>query len=108
MAGKKLDNRDYISEVDRMKENNQLLAEKIYEIENAHWKQIKEWRQNDVTKWKITDKIYVEVSDDCMCWHLWKYDDGKCEYGFFKVVPKMHYDKNTIEEMLNAQHWVWI
>ena len=91
-----------------MKNNNQLLAEKIYEIENAHWKQIKEWRQNNITKWKITDKIYMELSDDCMCWYLWQYDDGKCDYGFFKVVPKVHCDKKTIEEILNAQHWVWI
>lgn len=32
----------------------------------------------------------------------------KCDYGFFKVVPKVHCDKKAIEEILNAQHWVWI
>lgn len=91
-----------------MKDNNQLIAEKIYEIENAHWKQIKEWHQNNINRWKITDKIYIEVSNDFMCWYLWKYDDGKCEYGFFKVIPKVHCDKETIEKILNAQCWVWI
>ena len=91
-----------------MKDNNQLLAEKIYEIENANWKQIKEWLLSGVNKWNITDKIYLEASDDHLCWYLWKYDDGKCEYGFFKVVPKVFCDKKTIEEILSAQHWIWI
>lgn len=85
-----------------MKDNNQLLAEKIYKIENAPWKQVKEWRQNGITKWQITDKICLEVSDDCMCWYLWKHD------GFFKVVPKVHCDTKTIENILKAQSWAWI
>jgi hypothetical protein len=99
---------DLAREMIEMKDNNQILAEKIYEIENAPRKQANEWLRNNITQWKITDKIYIEASNDHMCWYLWKYDDGKCEYGFFKVIPKVHCDKKTIEAILNAQQWVWI
>ena len=91
-----------------MKDNNQLLAEKIYEIENANFKQVKEWHKNNVTRWNLTDDIYMEKSEDYMCWYLWKYNEGKCDYGYFKVIPRMHYRKEDIAKMLEAQHWVWI
>ena len=90
------------------RDNNQLIAEKIYEIENAHSKQMKEWIKQNVTRHKLTYDIYMEKSDDCMMWYLWKYDPGKCEYGYFKCVPKMHYQKDVIERILEAQHWCWI
>ena len=91
-----------------MKDNNKLIAEKIYEIENADFKQVKEWRKNNVTTWKLTDDIYMEESEDCMCWYLWKYNEDKGEYGYFKVVPRMRYSKKNIVKMLKAQRWAWI
>lgn len=91
-----------------MKDNTQLLAEKIYEIENANYKQVKEWHKNSVHKWKLTDDIYMEKSEDCMCWYLWKYSENECEYGYFKVIPRMRYSKEDIAAMLEAQRWVWI
>ena len=91
-----------------MSDDNQLLAEKIYEIENANFKQVKEWNKNNVIKWNLTDNIYMEKSEDCMCWYLWKYSEDKCEYGYFKVIPRMRYKKDYIVKMLDAQIWVWI
>ena len=76
-----------------MKDNNQLLAQRIYDIENADSTQRKEWHKNNITKWELSKEIYMEKSEDCMCWYLWKYDDGKCEFGYFKVVPKMSYSR---------------
>lgn len=93
-----------------MEDNNELLAEKIYKIENARFKlkQEKEWRKVNVEVWKLTDNIRLEKSEDGMCWYLWKYNSLKCDYGFFKVIPKLHCSKKTIEKMLDAQSWVWI
>lgn len=91
-----------------MKDNNQLLAEKIYEIENADFKQVKQWHKDGVKSWALTEDIRMEKSEDCMCWYLWKYNEDKCEFGYFKVIPRMYYDKRSIEKMLSAQHWVWI
>lgn len=91
-----------------MKDNNQLIAQRIYDIENADYKQRKEWHKNNTTRWELTSEIYMEKSSDHMCWYLWKYDSGKCEFGYFKVVPRMSCSKESIENILNAQMWVWI
>lgn len=91
-----------------VKDNNQLIAEKIYEIENAGFKQIKEWRKQNITRHKLTDDIYMERSDDCIMWYLWKYNPDKGEYGYFKCVPKLYHTKDTIKKILEAQSWCWI
>ena len=90
------------------RDNNQLIAEKIYEIENAHWKQKKEWAIQKVSRWRLTDDITMERSDDCIMWYLWKYNPDKCENSWLKCIPRLGYDKAAIETMLDAQHWVWI
>lgn len=90
------------------KDNNQLIAERIYEIENAGSKQRKEWREQNLTRHKLTDDIYMTRSEDCIMWYLWKYNPDKCEYGYFKCVPSLYYGKDAIEKLLEAQSWCWI
>ena len=83
------------------------LADEIYEIENADFKQVKEWRQNGVVSWKLSDDVQLTHSADYMMWYLWKSYPDQAR-SFFKAVPSMHYDKERIRQMLDAQMWVCI
>ena len=86
---------------------SRILAEKVYEIENANYRQQKEWREHGVTKHKLTDNVYMEKSDDHMMWYLWKFSPverrEKC-----KVVPSFHLYPESIERILKSQGWVCI
>ena len=86
---------------------SRILAKNVYEIENANYRQQKEWRDQGITKHKLADNVYMEKSDDHMMWYLWKFSPverrEKC-----KVVPAFHFYPRTIEKILKSQPWVCI
>ncbi len=89
--------------------NHALLARKIYEIENADWKQQREWAREGVKSWKLTDDVRLETSNDKMMWYLWAFDNEyRDSMDGFKAVPKMHFSCRMIEKLLKDQPWVHI
>lgn len=94
-----------------MERNHQYLANRIYEIEHADWKQQLEWSEAGVHSWKIARDIRVEKSDDHMMWYLW-WTDNKYHYGdvvLWKCVPRISdLDVRQITAILKAQPWVCI
>ena len=87
--------------------NHQLLAQRIYNVENANYKQVRKWHKNGVTQWGLLGGVYMERSDDCMCWYLWRSKPDQARL-FCKVVPRFHLSVQTIEAILAAQPWVCI
>ena len=94
-----------------MERNSQYLAERIYEIEHAEWKQKHEWLNAGVDHWEIADDIVVEKSKDHMMWYLW-WTDNKYHYGdtkMWKSVPCISDLRvDQIAAILKAQPWVHI
>ena len=86
---------------------SRVLAKKVYEIENANYRQQKEWREQGITKHKLADNVYMEKSDDHMMWYLWKNLPDKARQ-FCKVVPAFHFYPITITRILKSQPWVCI
>lgn len=90
------------------KDNNQLIANRIYEIEHASYTQRKEWRLQNIKSHKLTEDIYMEKSEDHMCWYLWKYCENKGDWSYFKCIPAFEYEVRTIENLLKEQRWIYI
>lgn len=86
---------------------SRILAEKVYDIEHANYRQQKEWQEQGVTKHKLTDNVYMEKSDDHMVWYLWKTFPDQARL-FCKVVPSFHLYADSIESILKSQGWVCI
>ena len=86
---------------------SRMLAEKVYEIESANYRQIKEWREQGITKHLISDHVYLEKSDDRMMWYLWKFSPVE-RRELCKAVPALHFYPKTIEKILKSQPWVCI
>lgn len=86
---------------------SKILAEKVYEIESANYRQKKEWREQGITKHLISENVYMEKSDDHMMWYLWKFRSTE-RRELFKAVPALSLYPNTIEKILKAQPWVCI
>lgn len=86
------------------------LAKQIHDIENAKFRCRKAWALHDRTRWDLLDandnvgKIWLEVSDDCMVWYLWRRYPDQARL-FCKCVPKANLDVIVIERVLNAQPW---
>lgn len=90
-----------------MSNESRVLAKKVYEIENANYKQKREWHEKGVTTFKLAEDVYMNKSDDHMVWYLWKrFPDQARE--FCKIVPAFFLYPDTIEKILNAQGWVCI
>lgn len=80
------------------------LAEKIFEIERSYNKSVS---NADTNKWKLNDSVIMEISDDHMVFYLWKRFPDQARF-FLKVVPRMMYQVNRIEKILDAQVWVCV
>ena len=80
------------------------LAEKIFEIERSYHKSAS---NADTNKWKLNDSVIMEISDDHMVFYLWKRFPDQAR-SFLKVVPRMMYQVNRIEKILDAQVWVCV
>ena len=72
-------------------DNSMKLAEQIFEIENADWRQQKEWRQKGVESWALVDTfaqhISLRTSEDYLCWQLWKVQRTVYVVKLFQEVP---------------------
>lgn len=103
--------------------SDRAIAEKIYEIEHANWKQKREWHLTGVKKWHveirkvldtstsdiiwIDETVTIEQSKDMFSWHIW--DKSSLKNGaFLKVVPASDLEIDAIERILNAQPWFYI
>lgn len=81
-----------------------LLAQKIYEIQNANWKSTKQWILENRKEWVLADGVRLEQSEDLLVWYVWKlsyWGDEEC----FKAVPRMGYYPDEIERILKSQAW---
>ena len=90
-----------------MSNESRILAKKVYEIENANYKQKREWRDQGKKAFKIADDVYTEKSEDHMVWYLWKTFPDQARL-FCKVVPAFYLYPESIERILDAQGWVCI
>ena len=96
-------------------ESARAIAEKIYEIEHANWKQKKEWHLNGVEKWHVeignvldaSTTATIEQSKDMFSWHVWNKSHVK-NGAFLKVVPASDLEIDAIETILNAQPWLYV
>lgn len=83
------------------------LAHSIYNIQQADWKTKRQWHREGKSSWKLSDRIRMTKSDDCMSLYLLKtYDDQARE--FCKVIPAFNLDENCIEKLLCDQPWCCI
>lgn len=82
-----------------------LLAEKLFEIENADFKQRILWQKAGVNNWVLAKHISARKSADGICWYLSKYDPNQ-DRTFIKVVPAAGFEVSVIENILEAQPWV--
>lgn len=94
-----------------IKKESTFLAEKIYEIENMTVRQVKEKNLDKSfliqDSYSLDESIVLTRSSDYMVWYLWKtYPDQVRP--FFKVVPKVNYPKEKIEQLLDMQAWVCV
>lgn len=78
------------------------LAEKILNYESAY-------RRDPEVKatGTLSDSITIQLSDDAMMWYLWMSSSDKTEK-FFKAVPALQYNYESIYNMLQAQRWVCV
>ena len=90
-----------------LNKESRILAKKLYEIENADYRQQREWREKGITRHMISDDVYMEKSDDHMMWYLWKFRATE-RRELCKAVPAFHFYPDTIEKILKAQPWVCI
>ena len=101
--------------------SDRAIAEKIYEIEHANYKQKREWHLNGVKKWHveirkvldtsdiiwIDETVTIEQSKDMFSWHIWDKSNLK-NRAFLKVVPASDLEVDAIETILNAQPWLYV
>lgn len=78
------------------------LAEMILDYESAY-------RRDPEVKatGALSDSITIRLSDDAMMWYLWMSNSDQTEK-FFKAVPALQYNYESIYNMLQAQRWVCI
>lgn len=81
--------------------DNAKIAEKIYEIEHAGYKSMKEGK----TYWDISEDIRLYKSDDLLSWQLWRRRDPSSRRRFVKIVPMLDCSKENICKILEAQSW---
>lgn len=90
-----------------MAHNTQKIAEGIFSVENADWKQRKEWLLSGKKVWEITKTVRIE--EDGLIWNVWRDDEDGGRRDFWKVVPRdVGLSKKQIETILSAQPWVCI
>lgn len=92
--------------IERRRESEDL-AEKVYEIQNANFRQVREWYTNGVKRWRLSESVWMEKSEDHMMWYLWKSMPDQARE-FFKAVPAMHFYPDRIAKVLDAQPWVCV
>lgn len=83
-----------------------MIAEKIYSIEHAHFKEKRKWKQENVSSWDINDEIYLTISDDCMVWYVWKSNFTGDKW--FKVVQRGYLDRKTLYKIIKVQPWEYL
>lgn len=78
------------------------LAEKILNYELAY-------RRNPEVKATgvLSNSITIQLSNDAMMWYLWMSSSDQTEK-FFKAVPALQYNYESIYNMLQSQRWVCI
>ena len=91
---------------------SEMIAKKIYEHEHYNWKELAAWRHDEFEYRKqgkhkaiyVSDDIEIEISDDWMCWYVWKQFDDQARH-FYKVIKADMFSIKAIETMLDAQGW---
>lgn len=91
---------------------SEMIAKKIYEHEHDDWKKLAAWRRDEFECRKqgkhksiyISDDIEIQISDDWMCWYVWKRFKDQAR-PFYKVVKVEMLSNISIEAMLDAQIW---
>lgn len=91
---------------------SEMIARKIYELEHSNWKELAAWKHDEFEQRKhgrhkilcISDDIEAHVSDDWMCWYVWKTFEDQAR-PFYKVVKFDMLSIESIIAMLDAQGW---
>lgn len=91
----------------RSTKESELLSKFIYDVEHADYETKSRWMDENKTSWKPIENVRLERSDDMLMWYLWKRFDDQAR-SFFKAVPSLHLDKETIYRVLDAQSWACI
>jgi len=90
-----------------MHENTQKIAEGIFNIENADFKQRKEWLLSRKKVWEITENVRIE--EDGLIWNVWRSASDGGRRDFWKCLPRdVGLSKERIATILSAQPWVCI
>ena len=90
-----------------MKVNTQKIAEDIYNVMHADWKQRKEWHEQEVDVWSTANGAWFETSEDYMAWHLWMKKDESSRRLYCKVLPyNRELTKEQIAILLDNQPWL--
>ena len=89
--------------------NNQLIARKLYELENNHrlMRESQHRRSDGVSYYEITDGVTATKSSDGMVWYIWSYREDQDD-PYLKIVPRLCLPVEDIETILKAQPWVYI
>lgn len=82
-----------------------VLAECIYNVENASFQQKTEWRRNKVKKFELASNITMEMSCDGLMWYVRKYNPDQDRF-FIKAVPALGLSVSQISGVLQAQPWI--
>ena len=83
----------------RRKKECYVLAKKIHEIEEDFWNNIV-----GKDKWKLTENVTLEQSNDKMMWYLWKRFPDQVR-SFWKCVPATDLPEKNIAKILIQQYW---
>lgn len=86
------------------KTESEVLAQEIFDIENADIKTRSEWIRDNVLHWHLSNNVRLEMSNDRMMWYLLKSYPNDIRY-FFKAVPKFQYSVTAINVILATQAW---
>lgn len=90
-----------------MQDNIQKVVDGIYNIERAKFPQLKEWYEENKTRWDLTDTISLTKSEDLLSWILWKNVPEQTRK-FYKVVPRGYLTKEQVKTIINAQPWICV
>lgn len=92
---------------------SEMIAKKIYDLEHANWKELAAWNHDEFEQRKhgkhktvyISQGNYeVHISDDWMCWYVWKTFEDQVR-PFYKVIKADMPGVESIIAMLDAQEW---
>ena len=91
---------------------SEMIARKIYDLENSDWKELAAWHQDEFEQRQhgrhkmfcVSDDIEAHISDDWMCWYVWK-TFGDQARPFYKVIKADMPEIESMIAMLDAQHW---